>query len=178
MIFTPTDLPGVTVVDLDPRVDERGMFARAFCAQEFADHGLCADVVQTNLSINHRAGTLRGLHYQVPPAAETKLVRCVRGAFYDVVVDLRTESPTYLEHVGVELSAANRRALHVPEGCAHGFLTLVDDTEAIYQVSEFYAPGTEGGVRYDDPALHIAWPREVAVISDKDLTWPRLVPAS
>lgn len=128
--------------------------------------------VQCNLSFNHRAGTLRGMHYQAPPATETKLVRCVRGAIFDVIVDLRPNSPTFLQHVGVELTAENRRALYVPELFAHGYQTLTDDTEVLYMVGEFYTPGAERGLRYDDPALGIAWPLPVSAISEKDLAWP------
>lgn len=172
MIFTKTALEGATIVDLERHEDERGFFARAFCQREFADHGLEPRVAQANMSFSHQRGTMRGMHYQVPPASETKLVRCVRGAIHDVIVDVRPESPTYLEHVGVELSAENRRALFVPRGFAHGCVSLVDDTEILYLVSEFYAPGHERGLRHDDPALGIEWPIEVSVISDKDASWP------
>lgn len=174
MRFTETPLPGAWVLDLEPRGDERGFFARAFCAKEFTDHGLEPAVVQTNLSYTAAAGSVRGMHYQLPPAAETKLVRCVAGAFYDVIVDMREGSPTYLQHFGVELSAANRRALYVPALFAHGFQTLADDTEASYQVSAFFTPGVERGLRHDDPALGITWPLATTVISDKDRSWPLL----
>ena len=172
MILHPTALAGVTVVELQPFRDERGLFARTFCAREFQAAGLDAVVAQANVAFNHRRGTLRGMHYQRPPAAEAKLVRCTRGRVYDVAVDLRAGSPTYLDHVGVELEPDGRAALYVPAGCAHGYLTLEDDTEVMYQVSEFYAPGAEGGLRWDDPRLAIAWPTEVLVISDKDRSWP------
>lgn len=174
MIFTETKLGGAFVIDPEFREDERGFFARTFCQHEFAAHGLKVDVAQANLSFNHRAGTLRGLHFQRPPAAETKLVRCTRGAIVDVIVDLRPGSPTYLQHVAVELSEDNRRALYVPELFAHGYQTLTDGAEVTYQVGEFYTPGAEGGLRYDDPRLGIAWPLPVTVISDKDAAWPLL----
>ncbi|GIX15429.1 MAG: dTDP-4-dehydrorhamnose 3,5-epimerase [Paracoccaceae bacterium] len=172
MIFTETHLKGAFIIDLEERRDHRGFFARTFCAREFEAHGLKPVVAQANLSFNHRRGTLRGLHFQRPPAAETKLVRCTAGAIHDVIVDLRPESPTYLQHVGVELSAANRRALYVPEMFAHGYITLTDGAEVIYQVGEFYTPGAEGGLRWDDPALGIDWPVAVEVISEKDAAWP------
>lgn len=174
MIFTETPLRGAFVIDLEPRVDERGFFARTFCAREFEEHGLRPLVAQANVSFNLRSGTLRGMHYQLPPAAETKLVRCTRGAILDVIVDLREISPTYLQHFGVELTAENRRALYVPELFAHGYLTRTDEAEVEYQVSEFYTPGQERGMRYDDPALGIAWPMPIQVISDKDAAWPLL----
>jgi dTDP-4-dehydrorhamnose 3,5-epimerase len=172
--FTETELAGAYLVELDRLEDERGFFARTFCAREFEDHGLSPVVAQANVSFNHRAGTLRGLHYQVPPSAETKLVRCTRGAIHDVIVDLRPGSPTRLQHVGVELSEQNRRALYVPKGFAHGYQTLTDDAEVAYQVDEFYAPGLEQGLRHDDPALGIVWPLAVSVVSEKDAAWPLL----
>jgi dTDP-4-dehydrorhamnose 3,5-epimerase len=160
------------VVDLERREDHRGFFARTFCAREFEAHGLKSVFVQCNSSFSRARGTLRGMHFQVAPAAEAKLVRCVRGAIYDVIVDLRPESPTYLDHFGVELTAENRTQLYVPELFAHGFLTLEDDSEVTYQVGEYYAPSHERGLRYDDPELAIAWPIPVASITDKDRTWP------
>lgn len=172
MEFTETALAGVLVVDLAPHGDDRGFFARAFCREEMAAHGVTADVAQANISANRTAGTLRGLHFQRGAAAETKIVRCVRGAIYDVAVDLRAGSPTLGRHVGVELSAANHRALVVPEGCAHGFQTLVDDTEVHYLVSRPYTPGAEGGLRWDDPALAIPWPLALSSLSPKDAAWP------
>jgi dTDP-4-dehydrorhamnose 3,5-epimerase len=172
MIFTETPLKGAWLVDLDKREDDRGFFARTFCAQEFEDHGLKPVIAQANLSYNHKAGTMRGLHYQAPPAAETKLVRCTAGAILDVIVDIRPGSPTFRQHVAVELTAGNRRALYVPEMFAHGYLTLTDGAEVVYSVGEFYTPGAEGGYRWDDPALGIDWPVAVAVISDKDAAWP------
>lgn len=174
MIFTETRLSGAFIIDPEPRGDERGLFARTFCQHEFAAHGLKVEVAQTNLSFNHRAGTLRGLHFQRPPAAETKLVRCTRGAIVDVIVDLRPGSPTYLGHVAVELSENNRRALYVPELFAHGYQTLTDGAEVTYQVGEFYTPGAEGGLRHDDPRLGISWPLPVSVISGKDAAWTLL----
>lgn len=172
MRFLETGLAGAYLIELDEISDERGFFARAFCMREFEEHGLKSVTAQCNVSFNHRAGTLRGMHYQLPPAAETKLVRCTRGAIYDVIIDLRPDSPTYLEHVGVELSEHNRRALYVPEMFAHGYQALTDGAEVTYQVSEFYTPGQERGLRYDDPRFGITWPLEVTVISDKDASWP------
>lgn len=172
MKFIETELDGAYVIELDLIEDERGFFARTFCANEFTEHGLAPVTAQSNLSFNHRAGTLRGMHYQLPPAAEAKLVRCTRGAIHDVIVDLRPESRTYLSHVGVELSEDNRRALYVPELFGHGYQALTDGAEVIYQVSEFYTPGQERGLRYDDPAIGIEWPMQVSVISEKDSSWP------
>ncbi|HZJ08674.1 MAG TPA: dTDP-4-dehydrorhamnose 3,5-epimerase family protein, partial [Trueperaceae bacterium] len=161
MIFQPTPLTGAYVIELEERSDARGFFARTFCAREFEEHGLKPTVAQANVSFNHLAGTLRGMHYQVPPAAETKLVRCTRGAIHDVIIDLRPESPSYLRHFGVDLSEDNRKALYVPEMFAHGYLTLTDGAEVIYQVGEFYTPGFERGIRHDDPRFAIEWPHEV-----------------
>lgn len=174
MKFTETKLQGAFIVDLKEIGDERGFFARTFCAKEFEQHGLNPNVVQCNLSFNVHKGTLRGMHYQLAPAMENKFVRCTRGALVDVIVDIREGSPTYLQHIGVELTADNRRALYVPEGFAHGFQTLEDNTEACYQVSEFYTPEQERGLRYSDPKLGIDWPLPVATISDKDNAWPLL----
>ena len=172
MRFTETPLRGAFVVDLEPRVDDRGFFSRTFDVHEFEEHGLRPFVAQANLSYNHRAGTMRGMHYQLPPAAEAKLVRCTRGAIIDVIVDLREESPTHMQHFGIELTAENRAALYVPELFAHGYLTLTADAEVVYQVSEFYTSDQERGMRYDDPALGIRWPAPVEVISEKDAAWP------
>jgi dTDP-4-dehydrorhamnose 3,5-epimerase len=172
--FIETDIPGAFIIELEQRADSRGFFARTFCVREFAEHGLITTVAQCNTSYNHRRGTLRGLHYQSEPAPEAKLVRCVSGAIYDVIVDMRPNSPTYLRHVGVELSAANRRQLYIPELFAVGYQTLTDDAEVAYQVSAFYAPETERGLRHDDPALGIAWPLPVTEISPKDAAWPLL----
>jgi dTDP-4-dehydrorhamnose 3,5-epimerase len=174
MIFTEASLPGAYVIDLEKRGDDRGYFARAFCAREFAEQGLATVFVQANMSLNRVTGTLRGLHFQSAPAQETKLVRCVTGALYDVIVDIRPDSPTHLQSFGVELTAENGRALYVPKGFAHGFLTLLPDTTASYMVDEFYTPDAEGGLRYDDPALGLDWPGEVHVISPKDAAWPLL----
>jgi dTDP-4-dehydrorhamnose 3,5-epimerase len=170
--FTPTDLPDVVLVDIEAREDERGFFARTFCAREFEEAGLNPVVAQANLASSRLAGTLRGLHYQRPPAAEAKLLRCTRGRIFDVAVDIRPASPTYLRHVGVTLDADDRRAIYVPEGFAHGYLTLSDDAEVSYQASAPYAPGAEAGIRWDDPALGIAWPHPVLVVSEKDASWP------
>lgn len=174
MRFTPLEVDGAWLVDLEPFEDERGSLARAYCAREFGERGLVLPVAQANLSHNPRAGTLRGLHYQVPPAAEAKYVRAVRGALYDVVVDVRDGSPTRGAWAGAELTADDGRAVYVPEGCAHGFLTLADDTLVYYQVSEFYTPEAERGLRWDDPALGIDWPDEPVLVSDKDASWPLL----
>jgi len=176
--FTQTPLRGAYVIDPDLLEDERGFFARTFCAREFAEHGLERVVAQSNLSYNHAKGTLRGMHYQVAPSEEAKLVRCTSGAIFDVIIDLRLESPTYQSHFGVELSAANRRALYVPELFAHGYQTLADGTEVTYQVSEFYTPGSEQGLRHDEPAFGIEWPLPVTVISEKDRSWPPFRAAS
>lgn len=172
MLFEETKLPGAFIIDLDKKSDARGYFARGFCAKEFEEHGLKPTIAQCNLSFNHKRGTLRGMHYQIAPATETKLVRCTRGAIYDVIIDLRPNSPTYLQHIGVELTPENGRALYVPEMFAHGYLTLTDDVEVMYAVSEFYTPGCERGARYNDPKFGIEWPLPVVVISDKDANWP------
>ena len=174
MIFIETELAGAFIVELVPHEDNRGFFARLFCQKEFAAHGLKPLVVQANIGANRARGTLRGMHFQFPPAAETKYVRCVRGAVLDVIVDLRPESPTYLRHVAVELSATNQRGVYVPERFAHGYQTLEDDTDTIYMVGEFYTPGVEGGLRHDDPALGLSWPLPVEVISEKDRSWKLL----
>jgi dTDP-4-dehydrorhamnose 3,5-epimerase len=172
MIFTETPLKGAFVVDIEERKDNRGAFARTFCAKEFEAHGLKPFVAQCNLSYNFKAGTLRGMHYQIPPAAETKLVRCTKGKIYDVIVDLRPDSPTYLKHFGVELSEENHRALYIPEMFAHGYQAMTERTEVDYQVGEFYTPGYERGALYNDPAFKIKWPLPVSVISEKDANWP------
>jgi dTDP-4-dehydrorhamnose 3,5-epimerase len=174
VIFTETDLGGAYVVDLERREDERGFFARTFCQREFQEHGLEPLIAQANVAYNRFRGTLRGMHFQYPPAAETKLVRCTRGAILDIIVDLRPESPTYLEHVACELTAENRRALYVPRRFAHGYQVLEDGTETTYQVGEFYTPEAEGGLRYDDPALSLSWPLPVTELSDKDKSWALL----
>ena len=168
MIFTETRLKGAYIVDLERRLDSRGFFARAFCQEEFLSHGLKPVIAQANVAFNLKKGTLRGMHFQFPPAAETKYVRCTRGAILDVIVDLRPESPTYLEHIAVELTEDNQRGLFVPERFAHGYQVLRDNTETSYQVGEFYAPDYESGLMHDDPRLGLEWPLPVAVISDKD----------
>jgi len=173
MKFTETPLKGAYVIELQEMHDERGFFARSFCMNEFEEHGLKSFTAQCNLSFNHKAGTLRGMHYQIPPAAETKFVRCTRGAIYDVIIDLRPDSPSYLQHFGVELSDDNRKALYVPELFAHGYQALTDGAEVTYQVSEFYTPGMERGLPYNDPTFSIDWPMDVTVISDKDANWSR-----
>jgi dTDP-4-dehydrorhamnose 3,5-epimerase len=172
MIFTPTRLAGLWLVEIEPRADERGHFARTWCAREFAGHGLDTRLVQTSLSFNRRRGTLRGMHFQRPPHAEVKLVRCTRGAIWDVAIDLRPQSPTYGGWQGFELSAGNAAALYIPEGFAHGFQTLADESEVFYQMSAFYAPEAAAGVRYDDPAFGIDWPLPVASIAPRDAAWP------
>ncbi len=174
MIYTETKLGGAFIIDPEPIADERGLFAYLFDVREAAAHGLRIGVAQVKLSQNHRRGTLRGMHYQAPPSAEIKLVRCTRGAIWDVIVDVRPGSATYLQHIGVELTADNRRALYVPQMFAHGYQTLSDDTEVIYQVDEFYAPQYERGLRYNDPALALHWPLPVSAMSKKDQAWPLL----
>jgi dTDP-4-dehydrorhamnose 3,5-epimerase len=169
-----TPLPGSALVDLKLLEDERGFFARAFCRQEFIDAGLEPLVEQANISFNHKAGTLRGFHYQLEPNAETKFIRCYRGAIWDVIVDLRPESPTYLKWFGAELTEDNRTAMYVPRNFAHAYITLTDKAEVMYQVSTAYTPGAERGLRWDDPAIGVEWPIPPAVISDKDAGWPLL----
>jgi dTDP-4-dehydrorhamnose 3,5-epimerase len=169
--FTETVLKGAFILDLERREDDRGYFARAFCQHEFEEYGLKTTIAQANVAYNKRKGTLRGMHFQFPPKPETKLVRATRGSILDIIVDLRPESPTYLRHVAVELSAANGRALYVPERFAHGYQVLEDETETSYQVGEFYAPETEGGLLYSDPKLGLSWPLPVTEISPKDAVW-------
>ena len=168
MRFTETNLAGAFLIDLERREDNRGFFARTFCQNEFAEHGLNTTIAQANLAFNRYKGTLRGMHFQFPPKAESKLVRCPRGGIVDIIVDLRPESATYLDHVAVELSADNHTALYVPERFAHGYQVLRDNTDTSYQVGEFYTPNAEGGLRYDDPRLGLKWPLPVSVISAKD----------
>jgi dTDP-4-dehydrorhamnose 3,5-epimerase len=172
MHFTSTDIDGPMLVELVPHRDERGFFARSFCVDEFAAAGLDTGVVQCNVSWNPRRGTVRGMHWQSAPAFETKLVRCTSGALLDQVVDLRPGSPTFLQHVEVELSAENRRALQVPPLFAHGFQTLTDDVEVLYLVSHRYSPEHARGLRYNDPTLGLDWPLPVSVISAQDASWP------
>lgn len=174
MQLIQTALQGAYILDLEPREDNRGFFARTFCARELTEHGLKGTIAQINLSFNPKAGTLRGLHYQRPPATEAKLIRCTQGAIYDVIVDMRPHSPTYLAYIGVELTAENRRALYIPELFAHGYQTLVANSEVLYSVSEFYTPNAEQGLHYDDPLLGIEWPLAVSEISAKDQSWPLL----
>jgi dTDP-4-dehydrorhamnose 3,5-epimerase len=177
MKFTPLHLSGACAIELEKFEDNRGFFARGWCQKEFEAQGLPARVVQTNISYNKKKGTLRGMHFQKAPFEETKLVRCTRGALYDVIIDLRPHSPTFKRWLGVELSANNYKMILVPEGFAHGFETLEDDTEAYYQVSQFYTPSAEGGVRFDDPAFKINWPLAIQVISDRDRNWPTFASA-
>lgn len=174
MIFTETKLRGAFIIDIERREDSRGFFARVFCQHEFEAHGLKPVIAQANVAYNRKKGTVRGMHFQFPPAAETKLVRCTRGGILDIIVDLRPESPTYLQHIAVELTADNSRALYVPERFAHGYQALADDTETSYQVGEFYTPGSEGGLLYNDSRLGLTWPLPVSVISDKDQIWKPL----
>ena len=174
MIFTETELKGAFILDLERRGDERGFFARMFCQREFAGHGLKHLIAQANVASSTRKGTLRGMHFQFPPAAETKLVRCSRGAILDIIVDLRPESPTYLRHAAVELNEDNHRALYVPERFAHGYQCLTDHTETTYHVGEFYTPSMEGGLKYDDPRLGLSWPLPVTSLSPKDAQWKLL----
>jgi dTDP-4-dehydrorhamnose 3,5-epimerase len=173
MRFLPTELPGVFVVEPEPRTDERGLFARTWCREEFASAGLATDWVQCNLSFNLRAGTLRGMHWQADPHEEVKLVRCTAGAAYDVVLDLRPQSPRFKHWVAVELTAENRRAVYIPRGCAHGYQTLTDATELFYHMSSAYHPESARGVRWDDPAFGIVWPPCAnRVIAPRDLSFP------
>ena len=172
MIFTEIQLNGVFLIELRRLEDERGFFARSWCKREFDQHGLRSEFVQCNISFNRKRGTLRGMHYQEAPYEETKLVRCTKGAIYDVVIDLRPDAQTFREWFSIELTEDNRKMLYIPEGFAHGFLTLTDNTEVFYQMSEFYAPGHAKGVRWNDPAFNIMWPIDVNVISEKDKKIP------
>lgn len=172
MIFIPTQLQGAFIIEPERLEDERGFFARAWCEREADAHGLKVRWVQCNISFNRKKGTLRGMHYQIAPYEEAKLVRCTMGAIYDVIIDLRPMSPTYGNYAAVVLTAQNHKMLFVPEGFAHGFLTLEDDTEVFYQMSQFYAPEYARGVRWDDPAFGIRWPADVLVISDRDRSYP------
>jgi dTDP-4-dehydrorhamnose 3,5-epimerase len=178
MIFTETPLAGAFVIDIEPIADDRGFNARSWCVREFEAHGLPTGLVQHNIIRNRRRGTLRGLHYQASPFAQSKLFRCTRGAIYDVIVDLRPDSPTYLGWFGVELSADSYRMIFVPEQFGQGFLTLTDDAELVYQVSEFHTPAAERGARYDDPAFGIKWPAPIVVLSEKDRRWPPFAPGA
>jgi dTDP-4-dehydrorhamnose 3,5-epimerase len=172
LIFRETGLPGCWLIDIEPVEDDRGFFARSFCREEFAQRGLDPACEQCNISFNRSRGTLRGMHFQVWPHEEAKLVRCTAGAIHDVVVDLRPDQPTFGWHRAFELSAANRRMLYIPRGFAHGFQTLEDRTEVFYQMSTPYAPGSAAGLRYDDPALGVEWPLPVTLISERDLAYP------
>jgi dTDP-4-dehydrorhamnose 3,5-epimerase len=172
MLFTETEIRGAFILDAEHIADERGFFARSWARDEFEAHGLSPNLAQCNLSYNHRKGTVRGMHWQVAPHAETKLVRCTQGSLYDVVIDLRPDSSTYLRWVGVELTAENRRALYIPEGCGHGFQTLEDATEVFYMITEYYAPAAARGLRWNDPAIKVTWPLDVTVISERDAQYP------
>jgi dTDP-4-dehydrorhamnose 3,5-epimerase len=172
MIFQQTGLKGAYIVDPERIEDDRGFFARAWCRREFAEHGLSTDLAQCNISFNRRKGTLRGMHFQTTPRAEARVVRCTAGAIYDVIVDLRPDSDTFKQWIGVELTAESRRLLYIPEGLAHGFLTLSDNVEVFYQMSEFYSAEHARGVRWNDPAFGIEWPGEVVVISERDRGYP------
>ncbi len=172
MIFSETSLPGAFVIELEELRDERGFFARSFCAREFAAHGLEAAVKQCNVSFNTRRGTLRGMHFQAIPHEEAKLVRCTAGSIYDVIVDLRPHSRTYLKHFAIHLDAPSRRMLFAPAGFAHGFLTLEDNVEVFYQMFQYYAPESARGIRWNDPALRIEWPMQPTVISQRDGSYP------
>lgn len=172
MKFTKTQIEGVYLIDLQPHGDERGFFARMFCKDEFARHGLNTDFVQANTSFSATKGTLRGMHYQHYPHAEAKLVKCIQGALYDVVLDLREDSDTFGQHQAFELTAENRSMVYIPEGCAHGFMTLEKNTEIMYLVSAFYAPDAESGVRFDDAQFNIPWPMKPGEMSAKDKNYP------
>jgi dTDP-4-dehydrorhamnose 3,5-epimerase len=177
MIFKPTKLANAFVVEIETIEDDRGFFARTFCRKEFEQHQLNASMVQCNLSYNKRQGTLRGMHFQKKPYAEAKFVRCIAGAIYDVIIDLRPDSETYTQWIGVELSSDNRRMLYVPEGFAHGYQSLTDQSEVFYQVSQYYTPSADAGVRWDDPIFGIKWPAaETRIISEKDRNWPDFRP--
>ncbi|UVT16955.1 MAG: dTDP-4-dehydrorhamnose 3,5-epimerase [Nitrospira sp.] len=175
MIFTETVLKGAFIIDPEPISDERGIFARTWCQKEFEVHGLVVTWVQSSISGNISKGTMRGMHYQASPNEEVKLVRCTAGSIYDVIIDLRPTSPTYGRHVGITLTADNRRAVYIPKQFAHGFLTLEANSEVSYHMSEFYAPTSARGFRWDDPAFKIAWPEPILVMSEKDRTWPAFV---
>ncbi|MCB8976629.1 MAG: dTDP-4-dehydrorhamnose 3,5-epimerase [Ardenticatenaceae bacterium] len=177
MIFEETRLPGAYIIHLEPIQDNRGFFSRVFCQREFEAHNLHTDFVQANLTHSEKKGTLRGLHYQIRPHKEVKLVHCPRGAIYDVIVDMRPDSPTYLEWISVELTAENRKMIYIPGDFAHGYQTLADDSEVYYQVGQFYAPDFEQGIQWDDPALNIKWPDPSnPILSEKDKMWPEFQP--
>lgn len=174
MKFEPAPIKDAWIITLEPIRDDRGSFSRTFCRKEFEEHGIPAPVSQCNTSFNARVGTMRGMHFQRAPVFESKLVRCTRGSLYDVIIDMRPDSPSYLQHFGIELTPENGKMLFVPGNFAHGFLTLEDRTEAFYMMGEFYMPECGDGLRYDDPALGIIWPAPVAVISEQDRSWPLL----
>jgi dTDP-4-dehydrorhamnose 3,5-epimerase len=174
MIFLGTELSGAYIIAPEPHEDSRGFFARTFCQREFEAHGLCPTIAPVSIASYLRKGTVRGMHFQYPPAGEAKVARCSRGAMLDIIVDLRPESPTFLRHAAVELNDRNRLSLYVPERFAQGYQTLSDDTEVIYQISEFYTPGLGNGLRYDDPALGLVWPLPVTLVSERDDRWPFL----
>jgi len=175
MIFTETKLKGAFIIDLEKRVDERGFFARTYCANEFAKYGLRTEMPQSNMSYSKHKHTLRGMHFQVDGAEEAKLIRCTKGSILDVIIDIRKDSPTYCQHIAVELTEQNHRMLYVPEGFAHGFITLEENIEVSYQVSQFYTPGKERGIRWNDPLFGIQWPTDSPVISEKDAIHPDFV---
>ena len=176
MIFAETPLKGAYLIEIEEKTDDRGFFARAFCQKEFSSYGLKNRFVQINNSLSFREKTLRGMHYQLSPNSETKIIRCIRGSFYDVILDLRPNSETFGKFFSLEMTADNRKMLYIPEGFAHGFLTLEDNTEALYLVSEFYTPGLERGVRWDDPKFNIKWPFAPEIISEKDRNHPDFNP--
>jgi dTDP-4-dehydrorhamnose 3,5-epimerase len=177
MIFAETSLRGAFIIDLERMEDERGFFARSFCQKEFLAHGLKTEIAQSNVSFNRKKGTLRGMHFQRPPRAEAKLVRCTQGSIYDVVIDLRPDSATFCKWIGIELRADNRTALYIPEGFAHGFQTLRDNTELFYQMFTSYAPEWQRGVRWDDPAFDIKWPLPDPIMSERDRSYPPFNPS-
>lgn len=178
MIFTETKLKGVYVIDIERRTDSRGFFSRAWCENELNVHGIPTRFVQSNIGFSHAKGTLRGMHFQTAPFQEVKLVRCTMGRVVDVAIDLRPESATYREWISEELSSDNRKMLLIPEGCAHGYMTLVDNTELLYETSQFYAAAHATGVLYNDPAFGVVWPAPVCVISDADMNWPQFTPSN
>ncbi|HEY0946102.1 MAG TPA: dTDP-4-dehydrorhamnose 3,5-epimerase [Opitutaceae bacterium] len=178
MIFTETKLKGAFVIDVEKREDHRGFFGRVWCAREFAAHGLNPTIAQINTSHSRKKGTIRGLHYQVAPYAEAKFIRCTRGRIYDAIIDLRPDSPTYLQWIGQELSAENHRMLYVPENFAHGFVSLEDDCEVYYPATQFYTPEAERGIRWNDPTFNITWPVPIEVFTEKDMSHPDFVPVA
>lgn len=177
MIFTQTRLPGAYIIELEPIQDNRGFFSRVMCQREFDAHDLTTDFVQANVTFSPEKGTLRGMHYQIRPHKEVKLVHCTRGAIFDVIIDMRPDSPTYLQWLATEISAKNRKMIYIPGEFAHGYLTLAENTEVYYQVAQFYAPEYERGIRWDDPAFQIEWPEmPQLILSEKDKVWPDFVP--